>query len=81
MHKQFCMDSYALQKINERKLVFTYSWLANFLTLSFTSLGSLPWCWGQSEGLEVAPSENAERVQRLKQTKNVLKTDRKIFIA
>ena len=63
---------------NVNKLVFTYSLLANLLTLSFTSLGSLPWCLGQTEGLKVLkvlPSENAKRVQILKHTKYVLKTN------
>lgn len=69
-----------LRFITQQKSIiqFTYSWLANFFTLSFTPFGSLPWCWGQTTS--IPSSENTDCRRRLKHSKYALKTTRKVFI-
>lgn len=59
---------------------FTYSLPANFATLAFTLLGSVPWCWGHNSPL-VLVSEKTERERRLKYSTNAFKRAWNLSIA
>lgn len=73
------ISSFSLSAAYEHKN-FTYSLPANFATLAFTLLGSVPWCWGHISPF-VLVSEKTELERRLKYSTNAFKRAWNLSIA